>query len=198
MRSASTRLVHVTLACLCAVAAAGPMVIGADPGVEAAGASCPPSAMGGNAAGSLPPGSPPPGDCAPAPSESPAPTDVVTVTAHDVYFDPSELTISSQGTTTIRLVDKGVVVHNFTVDALGGTLTVAQPGRSSEATIVDPPPGVYQFYCSVSGHREAGMVGTLTVLAPSDAGAGTGATAVPEEASPAPSPEAVASDTPAA
>jgi uncharacterized cupredoxin-like copper-binding protein len=162
VRFASARLVHIILASLWAVAAAGSMASAADPDADVAGQSCSPATAAADVAAS-----PPAGSCTPEASMSPAPAAVVTITAGDVWFKPKELTISSDGATTIRLEDKGVVVHNFTVDELG-ILTVAQPGRSSETTIVDPPPGVYQFYCSVSGHRDAGMVGTLTVLPPTD------------------------------
>jgi uncharacterized cupredoxin-like copper-binding protein len=152
-----------------------------DPAADVAAPSCQ-SAVAADVVAS-----PPAGSCSPEASMSPAPATGVTVTAGDLWFKPKELTISSEGPTTITLVDGGTVVHNFTVDELG-ILTVAQPGRSSETTIVDPPPGVYQFYCSVSGHREAGMVGTLTVLPPADE----------PNAGASPSPAALASGDPAA
>ena len=53
-------------------------------------------------------------------------------------------------------------MHNLTIDELGIQI-VASRGRNAETTIEDPPPGTYVFYCSVSGHRQAGMVGTIIV-----------------------------------
>ena len=53
--------------------------------------------------------------------------------------------------------------HNIAVEepeeAVG---EVVQEGGVSEIT-VDFPAGEYEYFCTVPGHREAGMVGTLTV-----------------------------------
>jgi plastocyanin len=86
---------------------------------------------------------------------------IVEVGAHDLYFTPSALEVAP-GDATIELTNHGQVVHNFTVDELG-IQVVATPGASIEIEATDLKPGVYQFYCSVSGHRQAGMEGTLTV-----------------------------------
>jgi uncharacterized cupredoxin-like copper-binding protein len=54
-------------------------------------------------------------------------------------------------------------VHDFTIDALDLKVT-ANPGETVEFEI---PAGTaadeYQFYCSIPGHKEAGMTGTLTI-----------------------------------
>lgn len=67
------------------------------------------------------------------------------------------------GTITLRSVNPQVVPHNIAIDAPDPVEgEVVTDGGVSEIT-VELEPGTYEFYCSVPGHREAGMVGTLTV-----------------------------------
>lgn len=67
------------------------------------------------------------------------------------------------GRITLRMTNPSPLEHNIAVDrpeqAVG---EVVGQGGVSEIT-VDFPPGEYEYYCSVPGHREAGMVGTLVV-----------------------------------
>lgn len=67
------------------------------------------------------------------------------------------------GTITLRSANPQAVPHNIAMDQPTQTLgEIVQDGGVSEIT-VELEPGTYEYYCSVPGHRQAGMVGTLTV-----------------------------------
>jgi len=55
--------------------------------------------------------------------------------------------------------------HNVTVANAAGKVLGATPtfDGGSRTLTLDLPPGTYVYYCSVPGHRQAGMQGTLTV-----------------------------------
>lgn len=44
--------------------------------------------------------------------------------------------------------------------------TAALMGTTSTIEFTPTKPGTYEFFCTVAGHKEAGMVGTLIVKAP--------------------------------
>ncbi len=68
------------------------------------------------------------------------------------------------GTVTITMANMSPVEHNVTV-AEGSKVLGATPTfkGSSKALTLKLKPGKYTFFCSVPGHRQAGMEGTLTV-----------------------------------
>jgi uncharacterized cupredoxin-like copper-binding protein len=94
-------------------------------------------------------------------SEAPAgPT--INVVGKEFSYDPARLTLKAGEGSTIVLKNTGSIEHDITVDDAGFKLTV--PGNNTKEKVLKvDKPGTYQFYCSVSGHKAAGMKGELTV-----------------------------------
>ncbi|HET8757475.1 MAG TPA: plastocyanin/azurin family copper-binding protein [Solirubrobacteraceae bacterium] len=78
-------------------------------------------------------------------------------------FDTTRAAVQS-GRVTVELTNQSAVPHNVTIarDAktLGATRTIAD---ATDRLTLRLAPGDYVFFCSVPGHRQAGMEGTLTV-----------------------------------
>jgi len=89
----------------------------------------------------------------------------ITVNGSDqMRFNPPSLTVTAGSPVRLTLNDAGAaLVHDFTIDNLGGQRVhiEAQPNSSATGELTAPA-GTYQFYCAQPGHREAGMQGTLT------------------------------------
>lgn len=83
-----------------------------------------------------------------------------TVQASISGFTPSDLTVKD-GSISLTVVNKDAFPHDFTIDALGIKLLLDANATVTET--FEAEPGVYEFYCSIPGHKDAGMVGTLTV-----------------------------------
>jgi plastocyanin len=69
------------------------------------------------------------------------------------------------GKDTINFNNPQPLAHDVAIEDSGGE-TIGKTElvtEGSTSTEVELKPGTYTFYCSVPGHREAGMEGTLTV-----------------------------------
>ena len=82
------------------------------------------------------------------------------ITSANVAFDQDSLMV--QPGDLVTLVNEDAIVHDFTVDELGIQAT-ADPGASATFEIPADARGTFVFYCSIPGHREAGMEGSLMV-----------------------------------
>jgi plastocyanin len=92
--------------------------------------------------------------------------------AVDIEADPSgNLAFTSDeatakaGKDTINFTNESPVPHDVKIEdengeEVGGTEVISEGSDSAE---VELKPGTYTYYCSIPGHRQAGMEGTLTV-----------------------------------
>jgi plastocyanin len=111
-------------------------------------------------------GGPPP---ARAPGESGEPagggaTIKVSADPSALAFAQKSLTANS-GQVRIEFTNPAPVAHDVRIEGaggrqIGGTRQITNSNTTATATLA---PGRYTFYCSVPGHRQAGMQGPLTV-----------------------------------
>lgn len=85
----------------------------------------------------------------------------VEVVAEDFAFEPSDITAEAGEDLAIVLTSEDLL-HDFTIDELDAHVA-ADRGETSTGGLSADEPGTYTYYCSVPGHRAAGMEGTLTV-----------------------------------
>ena len=84
------------------------------------------------------------------------------LTTADHKFDQAELRAAAGETVALRLENADASGHSFDIDELN--VHVSMPsGEPVLALFTATTPGTYTYYCSVPGHREAGMTGTLVV-----------------------------------
>jgi plastocyanin len=69
------------------------------------------------------------------------------------------------GAVSIAFENASPVGHNVTIESSSGESVGATPTfqGGSKTVNLNLKPGTYKFFCSVPGHRQAGMEGTITV-----------------------------------
>ena len=90
-------------------------------------------------------------------------SNVITVEGSEFTLNPSEITLNEGETVTIIFKNVGTIAHNFTIGELGVATDTIPPGETAEITFTPTKSGSFAFWCSVPGHREAGMEGLLGV-----------------------------------
>jgi manganese oxidase len=128
-------------------------------------------------------GGPRPTDDA-GPTTEPAPTGPVgeiTITAFDLGFEPTTVTVAEPGTYTVNFVNDGGIYHD--VAFADGTVIGADGHEAATGEVTIGPDGM-TFICSVPGHADGGMTGEVVVSADGDGahgGAGGHEERTPEE-----------------
>jgi plastocyanin len=90
--------------------------------------------------------------------------DISTPSGSTLAFEQKDVSAKA-GSVTISFDNMQALQHDVKVEdssgkELGGTDLVSS---GTATATVNLTPGTYTFFCSVPGHREAGMEGTLTV-----------------------------------
>ena len=81
----------------------------------------------------------------------------------DLAFDKTSLT-SKPGKVTIDFGNPAALEHNVAIDQDGNEIATSETLSEGKTSVsADLAPGTYTFLCTVPGHAEAGMEGTLTV-----------------------------------
>lgn len=105
-------------------------------------------------------------------SSSPTPAEGASGGALSVAANPEgQLAYSTKslaakaGKVTIDFSNSSPLSHNMTVESSSGSVVGATPTfqGGTKTLSLNLKPGTYKFFCTVPGHRQAGMEGTLVV-----------------------------------
>ncbi len=84
----------------------------------------------------------------------------LSLTIHNAAYSTRSLH-ASPARVTLAVTNQDLFWHTVTIDQLH--VNVAIPIGGHREIRFTAPPGTYTFYCAIPGHRQAGMVGTITV-----------------------------------
>jgi plastocyanin len=72
-------------------------------------------------------------------------------------------TTAKAGEVTIALDNPAGQIHNVTFEGVNGDKPVVEVSKGIKVGNVNLQPGTVTYYCSIAGHREGGMEGTVIV-----------------------------------
>jgi len=85
------------------------------------------------------------------------------IVARDARFTPADIRIDVGQTVVLSFTNQDAVFHDWEVQGLANVDAGARPGQTQKIRFRIDEPGSYQIVCTVPGHAEAGMAGTLIV-----------------------------------
>ncbi|MFA8439812.1 plastocyanin/azurin family copper-binding protein [Pueribacillus sp. YX66] len=106
----------------------------------------------------------------------------ILISTIEYSYQPSSFNIDFEETVTIKLLNNGEVEHDLEIVGLKAELLNsekvhkhhdmqesvvhihAKPGEEVELTFKSLQKGRFSFYCTIPGHKEAGMIGTVNIL----------------------------------
>jgi len=115
------------------------------------------------------------------------PATEIMLEAADFNYNPASITVRAGQPVRLTLKNTGKVEHDFVIDKINVANVEASDSGPAEHHQMNQPeydlhffarsgetgvlqftalePGTYQIFCSIEGHRQAGMIGELIVAA---------------------------------
>jgi FtsP/CotA-like multicopper oxidase with cupredoxin domain len=90
-----------------------------------------------------------------------APAGATQVSLSEFAISPESITVPSGGELAVN--NAGKVDHNLTIEGTDIQSAQLKGGETTVVDVADLEDGSYTAFCSIAGHREAGMTATLTV-----------------------------------
>ena len=90
----------------------------------------------------------------------------VEVVARDTAYAPADVRVEVGRPVVLSFRNEDPVFHDWEAEGLANVDAGARPGQTRKIRFTIDEPGTYRVMCTVPGHAEAGMVGTLVVESP--------------------------------
>lgn len=98
-------------------------------------------------------------------------TNQIEITATDFRYSPGKIIMKKGEDYTIIFKNKGATEHDINIvsenekdSSLGDFHLHANAGTETKARVMAKAKGKFYFYCTIPGHKEAGMIGNLEVM----------------------------------
>ncbi len=97
------------------------------------------------------------------------------VSLTEFKITPATISAPANRPVTFNVSNDGTTTHTFAVDTGNGVKVTPELAAGTSASLSVPAlaAGTYRYYCTIPGHEDLGMVGTLTVSSSAGAAAGS-------------------------
>lgn len=87
----------------------------------------------------------------------------INVSGSEFSFSPASINVKAGERVKITFRNIGQAPHNLVLEGLGITTKTIGGGQTDVVEFTAPAAGTYSFFCSIPGHRSAGMEGSLKI-----------------------------------
>ncbi len=87
----------------------------------------------------------------------------ITITLSDFKIEPATLNLKQGTTYTLVIKNNGPSVHDFAIKDLGVQSPMIDSGKEATVQVTPNKTGTFNAICTVAGHEQLGMKGTVTV-----------------------------------